>query len=290
MIKIGDKIDDRYRIISRIATGGMADVYEANDLILRRVVSMKIMKEELLNDPANVERFKNEAEAVASLVHPNIVRVYGRGVVDGRPYMSNEYIKGQTLRDKLNFAISLPLSQACDVMLQLASGLSFIHKHGYVHRDIKPDNLFYMPDGTIKISDFGIACKIGEKQDGDAIQGTVYYCAPEVLMGEPSSPSNDIYSMGVVFYEILTGSVPFDGETLSDVAMKQMKKRFPEPSKTVPTLPPSIDKIVINATRKRVEERYPTVDKMREEILAAMSDKDGFKERKGLLSKIFGFK
>ena len=290
MIKIGDKIDDRYRIISRIATGGMADVYEANDLILRRVVSLKIMKEELLNDPVNLERFKKETEAAASLVHPNIVRVYGRGVVEGRPYMSNEYVKGQTLRDKLNFSISLSLPQACDVMLQLTSGLAFIHKRGFVHRDIKPDNLFYLPDGTIKISDFGIACKIGDKQEGDAIQGTVYYCAPEVLMGDPASPSNDIYSMGVLFYEILVGKVPFDGESLNDVAMKQMKKRFPEPSKSLPTLPPSIDKIIIDATRKRVNERYQTADKMREDILLAMADKDGFKERKGLLSKIFGFK
>ena len=290
MIKIGDKIDDRYRIISRIATGGMADVYEANDLVLKRIVSLKVMKEELLRDPANLARFQKETEAAASLVHPNIVRVYGRGMIEGRPYMSNEYIKGQTVREKLNFAVTLSLSQTCDIMLQLASGLAFVHKNGLVHRDIKPDNLFCMPDGTIKISDFGISCKIGEKQDGDAIQGTVYYCAPEVLMGEPASPANDIYSMGVVFFELLTGKVPFEGDSLSDVAMKQMKKRFPEPSKILPTIPASIDKIIIDATRKRVSERYPTAEKMREEILKAMADKDGFKERKGLLSKIFGFK
>lgn len=290
MIKIGDKIDDRYRIISRIATGGMADVYEANDLVLRRIVSLKIMKEELLRDPANLARFYHETEAAASLVHPNIVRVYGRGEVEGRPYMSNEYIKGQTLRDKLNFSVALSLPQACDVMLQLASGLSFIHKHGIVHRDIKPDNLFYLPDGTVKISDFGIAAKVGEKQQGDAIQGTVYYCAPEVFLGEPVTPSIDIYAMGVVFFEILTGTVPFDGENPAEVAMKHMKKRFPEPSKVLPSIPPSIDRIIIEATRKRVNERYPTADKMREAILKAMADKEGFKERKGFLSKIFGFK
>ena len=131
---------------------------------------------------------------------------------------------------------------------------------------------------------------MGEKPDGVAIQGTVYYCAPEVLMGEPASPANDIYSMGVVFFELLTGKVPFEGDSLSDVAMKQMKKRFPEPSKILPTIPASIDKIIIDATRKRVSERYPTAEKTREEILKAMADKDGFKERKGLLSKIFGFK
>lgn len=290
MIKIGDKIDDRYRIISRIATGGMADVYEANDLVLRRIVSLKIMKEELSADEENRKRFYRETEAAASLIHPNIVRIYGRGEVEGRPYMSNEYIKGQTLRDKLNFSYNLSLSQACDVMLQLAAGLSFIHSHGLVHRDIKPDNIFYLPDGTLKISDFGISCKIGEKPKGDAIQGTVYYCAPEVLLGEPASPCNDIYSMGVLFYEILIGAVPFDGDTPQDVAIKHMKKRFPEPIKMMPTIPESINRIIIEATRKRASERYESAEAMREDILKAMADKDGFKEKKGLLSKIFGFK
>jgi len=290
MIKIGDKLDDRYRVISRIATGGMADIYEANDLILKRVVSLKIMKEALMRDPENVARFYRETEAAASLVHPNIVRVFGRGEIDGRPYMANEYIRGQTLRDKLKFMMSLPVSQACDIMVQVASGVSYIHRRGLVHRDLKPENLFFMPDGSIKISDFGISCKIGEKPKGDAIQGTVYYCAPEVLMGEPAEPANDIYSMGVLFFEILTGNVPFEGNSIEDVAMKQMKGRFPEPSKIVPTIPPSIDRIVIEATRKRVNERYPSVDKMREEIIKAMSDREGIKEKKGLLSKIFGFK
>ena len=290
MIRIGDKIDDRYRIISRIATGGMADIYEANDLVLRRVVSLKIMKESLVHNPENLARFYKETEVAASLVHPNIVRVYGRGEVEGRPYMANEYVRGQTLRDKLNFSISLPVSQACDIMLQLTAGMSYIHKKGLVHRDIKPENLFFMPDGSIKISDFGISAKIGEKQVGDAIQGTIYYCAPEVLMGEPANPSNDIYSMGVVFFEILTGNIPFDGTSLEDVALKVMKKRFPEPSKLVPTISPVMDQIVIDATRKRVAERFPSADKMREAILRAMSDRNNTEDRRGLLSKIFGFK
>lgn len=211
MIKIGDRIDGRYRIVSRIASGGMADVYEASDLIYRRIVSIKVMKEELLKDPVNLARFNNETAAAASLNHPNIVKVYGRGYVDGRPYMANEYIKGQTLRDKLNFSISLSLLDACGVMLQLTSGIDYIHRHGIIHRDIKPDNLFYLSDGSIKISDFGIAAPIGTRSGDDAIQGTIYYCAPEVLTGAPASIANDIYSMGVVFYECLTGQVPLTG-------------------------------------------------------------------------------
>ena len=157
MIKIGDKIGGRYRILSRIAMGGMADVYEANDLILKRVVSLKVMRESLLKDPENAERFRAETIAAASFNHPNIVRVYGMGEVDGRPYMANEYIKGQTLRDKLNFSLTLSLSEACEVMLQLTSGIDYIHKHGLVHRDIKPENILVPPEGPVRVADFGLA-------------------------------------------------------------------------------------------------------------------------------------
>ncbi len=290
MIKIGDKIDERYRIVSRIATGGMADVYEANDLISKRIVSLKVMKEELMADQENVTRFLNETASAASLNNPNVVRVYGRGTIEGRPYMANEFIRGQTLRDKLNFSGSLSLSETCEVMLQLTSGVDYIHRHGIVHRDLKPDNLFYMSDGTLKISDFGIAAPIGTTNEGDSIQGTIYYCAPEVITGAPVAIANDIYSMGVVFFELLTGQVPFDGQSVEEVAMKQMKKRFPEASKIVPSIPRSIDRIIIQACRKRVEERYLTAMEMHQAIVAAMSDTNNFKERKGLLRKIFGFK
>ena len=290
MIKIGDKIDDRYRIVSRIATGGMADVYEANDLISKRIVSLKVMKEELMSNQVNVSRFLNETASAASLNHPNVVRVYGRGTVEGRPYMANEFIRGQTLRDKLNFSGALDLFDACEVMLQLTSGVDYIHRHGIVHRDLKPDNLFYMSDGTLKISDFGIAAPIGTTSEGDSIQGTIYYCAPEMIMGAPVAISNDIYSMGVIFYEMLTGQLPFDGQTVEEVAMKQMRKRFPEASKIVPSTPRTIDKIIIQACRKRSEERFLTAVDMNQAIVKAMSDTENFKERKGLLRKLFGFK
>ena len=290
MIKIGDKIDDRYRIVSRIATGGMSDVYEANDLISKRIVSLKVMKEELMKDKENVNRFLNETASAASLNHPNVVRVYGRGTIEGRPYMANEFIRGQTLRDRLNFSGALPLYDTCEVMLQLTSGVDYIHRHGIVHRDLKPDNLFYMSDGTLKISDFGIASSIGTANDGDSIQGTIYYCAPEMIMGEPVAISNDIYSMGIIFFELLTGQLPFDGQNVEEVVMKHLKKRFPEPSKIVPSIPRSIDKIISIACRKRAAERYVTANDMNQAIVKAMSDTDTFKERKGLLRKLFGFK
>jgi serine/threonine protein kinase len=144
MIKIGDRVDNRYHITGRIAHGGMADVYEAMDTINHRTVSLKVMREDMMADPMNVKRFNRECIAAASLNNPNIVKVYGQGIIDGRPYMANEYIKGQTLRDKLNFSPVHNLSplESCEVMLQLTSGVQYIHEHGIIHRDIKPDNLF----------------------------------------------------------------------------------------------------------------------------------------------------
>ena len=281
MIKIGDVIEERYRITSRIATGGMADIYEATDRFSKRTVSLKVMKEELMADQVNVDRFRNEATLAASLNNVNVVRVFGYGTIEGRPYMANEYIRGQTIRDKLNFSGAMSLDEACDIMLQLTQGVDYIHRHGIVHRDLKPDNLFWMSDGTLKISDFGIAARIGTPNDGDSIQGTVYYCAPEVIDGGPAAVANDIYALGVIYYELLTGQVPFDGQNVEEVMIKHKRNRFPEASKTVPSVPRAVDKIIIDACRKRADERFATAYQMKQAISG---------ERKGLLQRIFGFK
>lgn len=292
MIEIGQKIDDRYRITSRIAHGGMADVFEAYDIVSRRSIAIKVMRVDMMDDPKNVERFKRECIAAASLNNPNIVKVYGQGVVDGRPYMANEYVDGRTLRDKLNVVSghNLPPLESCEVMLQLTSGVQYIHDHGLIHRDIKPDNLFYLPDGSVKIADFGISTPVGEKNNGDAVSGTVYYTAPEILMGAEAGVASDIYSMGIVFYEMLTGSIPFDGNTPEEVAIAQIKKHFPEPSKTFPNIPKTVDKIVVKACRKRPEERYLSSLQMHDAILEATKDEESFKERRGFFSRLFGFK
>ena len=292
MIEIGDKIDERYRITGRIAHGGMTDVYEAFDIVLRRIVALKVMREDMMKDPKNIERFNHECKIASSLNNPNIVKWEGQGIIDGRPYMANEYVEGRTLRDKLNIVSghNLPASEACEVMIQLASGIAYVHSRGVIHRDIKPDNLFYMSDGTVKISDFGISTSIGMKPSGDSIQGTIYYCAPEVLMGRPAEIANDIYSIGVVFFEMLTGHVPFDGKDPEEIAVKQVRNRFPEVSKFVPSVPVMIDRIIAQACRKRPEERYLTAEEFHDAILRAMNDKEQFKERKGLLQRLFGFK
>lgn len=292
MIEIGMKIDGRYRVTSRIAHGGMADVYEAFDILMHRVVALKIMREDVMDNPKNVERFEKECIACASLNSPLIVKVYGQGKVDGRPYMANEYVDGRTLRDKLNLSSThnlLPL-EALDVMLQLSEGVGYIHDHGLLHRDLKPDNLFYLPDGLIKIADFGISSRVGEKSEGDSVPGTVYYCAPEILMGKEAEVTSDIYSMGIIFFELLTGTVPFDGENAEEVALAQIKKHFPEPSKFIPSIPKTLDKIVIKACRKRPEERYQSAKEMHLALENAAKEKEKLVEKKSLISKIFGFK
>lgn len=292
MIEIGQKIDERYRVTSRIAHGGMADVYEAYDIVNRRTVALKVMRVDMMNNQANIGRFKRECIAAASLNNPNIVKVYGTGTVEGRPYMANEYVDGRTLRDKLNVVSGHNLAplEACEVMLQLTSGVAYIHEHGLLHRDIKPDNLFYLPDGSIKIADFGISTPLGEKSTGDAVSGTVYYTAPEILMGETPLIQSDIYSMGIVFYELLTGRIPFDGVNPEEVAIAQIKKHFPEPSKSLPSIPKAIDRIVVKACRKRPEERYGSAMEMHDAIALTMKDENSFKEKKGWISRLFGFK
>lgn len=292
MIRIGDKIDGRYHITSRIAHGGMADIYEAIDLVSRKTVALKIMREDMLDNKDNVSRFSKECFAAASLNNPHIVKVYDNGEIDGRPYMVNEYVKGQTLRDKLNFTSIHRLSprEACEVMEQLTSGIQYVHEHGIVHRDIKPDNLFYLPDGSIKIADFGISSSTDEKETGDAIAGTVYYTAPEILMGGQATPQSDIYSMGIVFFEILTGRVPFEGKSAQDVAVAHIKSHFPEPSRIQPGIPKALDRIIITACRKRQNERYKSAKEMHDDIVAALSNNEDFKEKKSFLARIFGFK
>ncbi|MDY6430143.1 MAG: serine/threonine-protein kinase [Bacilli bacterium] len=290
MIKLNDLIDGRFRIISRLGTGGMADVYEANDIISKKLVCLKVMKEELLNDKENLNRFKEESRNLALLNHPNIIKIYGVGEIENRPYMANEYVKGLTLREKLNYSISLSLNETLNIMMQLTQGIAFVHKHGLIHRDIKPDNLFLLSDGTLKIADFGISLLEGSAGSNQKIQGTIYYCAPEVLLGNPVSKLNDIYSMGVLFYELLTGEVPFNGKNKEEVAYKQVKKKFPDVSSVISNYPKELDKLIAKACKKDPAERYQSAMDFYNAIADFNEKKDNLIKKKGLVSRILGFK
>ena len=292
-IKIGSLVDGRYRINARIGHGGMAEVYEANDIINKRKVAIKMIREDVMKNPVNLRRFQNEATIASSLNHPNIVKVYNHGTIEGRPYIANEYVRGQTMKDMLDFRSAIPGREAGSYMLQLTSALFYAHQHGIIHRDIKPQNIYVMPDGTIKLGDFGIAQAEGV-DDGltkaSEIVGSVHYLAPEISQGKPASVQSDIYSAGVTFYELLTGHVPFDKDTPVNVAVAHVKEKFPPVRKYLPTCPKEIEKIISYATRKRLNDRYKTADEFYEDLLELTKQPDLLKEKKPLLSRIFGFK
>ena len=292
-IKIGALVDGRYRIEARIGHGGMAEVYEATDIINKRRVAIKMIREDVMKNPINLRRFQNEATIASSLNHPNIVKVYNHGTIEGRPYIANEYVRGQSMKDMLDFRTSIPIAEAVSYMLQLTSALYYAHQHNIIHRDIKPQNIYVMPDGTIKLGDFGIAQAEGVDDDltkTSEIVGSVHYLAPEISQGKPASIQSDIYAAGVTFYELLTGHVPFDKDTPVNVAVAHIKERFPPVKKYVPNCPKEIEKIIANATRKRLSDRYKGADEFYEDLLEVTRHPEILKEKKPLLARIFGFK
>lgn len=291
-LKIGSLIDNRYRVTARIGHGGMAEVYEGNDIIGKKTVAIKLIRKDVMDNPVNLIRFKNEATIAASLNHPNIVKVYNHGTVDGVPYIANEFIKGQNLKQVLDFRSSVPVEEAVDYMIQLAAALDYAHQHGIVHRDVKPDNLYVMGDGTIKLGDFGIAQTDATSQitsKDSEIVGSVHYLAPEITSGKPATGQSDIYSAGVTFFELITGHVPYIKNSAIDIAVAHVKEKFPSPKKYLPNCPKEIERIIFKCVKKNPKERYATAKELHDDLVALKGEK-GLKEKKGFFRRLFGFK
>ncbi len=283
MIKIGDIIDNRYHVLEHLGTGGMANVFEAKDLIASKVVAIKILKDELKDDKANVEAFKIEANAAASMSHPNIVEIYNIGSYLGLPYIVIEYLENQTLLDKIEYFTKFTVKEGSQIMFQLLEAISYTHNHNILHRDIKPQNIFYMPNGTIKLGDFGIAVKDGETDPNSNILGSVYYLAPEVYQGKPYSIASDIYAAGVTFFHILTGRTPFEGST-EEIAKAHIKKDFPKPSSFNSLIPKEIDEVILKAVKKNPNLRYKNAKEFQDAILNALN---GVKVKRSFFDRIF---
>ncbi len=281
MITKGQKINDRYEIIKSIGEGGMANVYLAKDIILDRNVAIKILRGDLAGDEKFVRRFQREALSASSLSHPNIVEMYDVGEDNGTYYIVMEYVSGMTLKQLIKKRGSLSLSEAIDIMLQITDGIKAAHDSYIIHRDLKPQNILIQDNGEIKITDFGIAMALNSTQltQTNSVMGSVHYLPPEQASGKGATIKSDIYSMGILFYELLTGKLPFKGDNAVEIALKHMKNDIPSVRAENPNIPQSVENIILKATAKNPKNRYETASKMHDDLLTCLNE-DRLNEKK----------
>src|SRR5918994_429426 len=272
MTVIGTLISERYRLEEKIGSGGMSSVYRAFDPMLERWVAIKLMHRDISNDPDQLERFRREARAVAQLNHPHVVTVIDAGEDDGAPYIVFEYVEGETLKDRIRRLGRLPVAEAVAYAIEIARALECAHAHLLVHRDVKPQNVLIDPDGRAKVTDFGIARSL-EAQGLTAtgrVLGTTDYVSPEQALGEAIDARSDIYSLGVLLYEMLTGEVPFHAETQVGVAMKHVNEPLPNVQSRRPEVSAALAAVGETATAKDPEQRYLTMAAMLRDLEAAL--------------------
>jgi eukaryotic-like serine/threonine-protein kinase len=265
-------VSGRYRVLRKLGGGGMADVYLCEDLTLGRRVALKVLLQRFLSDPTFVERFRREAKAAAGLNHPNLVSIYDWGEVDGTYFIVMEYVEGETLKELVRRQGRLSGNEAVRISLQLLAAIEFAHREGIVHRDIKPQNVMLDTNGNVKVMDFGIA-RAGDSgmTEAGSILGTAQYLAPEQARGLPVDERSDLYSVGIVLYEMLTGTVPFKGDSAVTVALKHVNEMAPEPAQLVPGMPYSLNQIVMKAIAKDPDLRYQSADQFSRDLHAAVS-------------------
>jgi serine/threonine-protein kinase len=263
-------VNQRYRVERKLGAGGMADVYLCEDLTLGRRVALKVLSSRFVHDAQFVERFRREAKAAAGFNHPNLVAIYDWGEIGGTYFIVMEYVEGETLKQMIRRRGRLNGSEALDIALGLLAGVGYAHRHGVVHRDIKSQNILLDAAGTAKVTDFGIA-RAGDSgmTEAGSVLGTAQYLAPEQARGEIVDERSDLYSVGVVLYEMLTGAVPFSGDTAVTVAMKHVNERPPEPAELVPGMPYTLNQIVLKALAKDPMLRYQTAEEFARDLRAA---------------------
>ena len=274
MIMKGQKISDRYQIIKSIGEGGMANVYLAYDTILDRNVAVKVLRGDLASDEKFVRRFQREALAASSLYNENIVEVYDVGEDNGQYYIVMEYIDGKHLKNLLKKRGKLTIPETVDIMMQIASGLSVAHDQYLIHRDIKPQNIMILENGLVKITDFGIAMAMNSTQltQTNSVMGSVHYLPPEQASGKGASLQSDIYSMGILMYELLTGKLPYHGDNAVEIALKHLKEPLPSIREQLPSIPQSVENIIIKATAKNPKNRYADAKEMYEDLKTCLLD------------------
>lgn len=278
---IGKRLNGRYKILRAIGGGGMANVFLAHDMILDRDVAVKILRLDYVNANDLMKRFQREAQSATSLTHPNIVSMYDVGDEDENYYLVMEYVEGMTLKEYIQQHSPVSLDNAVKIMSQLTSAISHAHHNGIIHRDIKPQNILVDTNGDIKITDFGIAMALSATSitQTNSVMGTVHYLSPEQARGGVATKKSDIYSLGIVMFELITGRLPFEGESAVSIALKHLQSEIPPPSKWSPNLPQSVENVILKSTAKDAFYRYATADEMLEDLKSVL-DEDRYNEPK----------
>lgn len=275
MVKDGIVLGKRYEVLSKIGAGGMADVYKGKDTMLNRYVAIKVLKKEYREDENFVRKFHSEAQAAAGLLNPNIVNVYDVGEDRGLYYMVMELVEGITLKEYIEKKGKLSHKEVISIAIQMCNGIGAAHAAGIVHRDIKPQNVMISRDGKVKVTDFGIAKAVSSNTISSNAMGSVHYTSPEQARGGYSDAKSDIYSIGITLYEMVTGRVPFDGESTVEVAMKHLQQEITPPSEYAPDIPYSLEQIILKCTQKNSERRYASTADLTRDLKRSMMDPDG---------------
>ena len=274
MIKLGMLIGDRYEILEKIGTGGMSDVYKSKDHKLNRFVAIKVLKQEFSENKNFVSKFRVEAQAAAGLMHPNIVNVYDVGEEDDIHYIVMELVEGITLKKYIEKKSRLSTKEAISIAIQVAMGIEAAHNNHIIHRDIKPQNIIISKEGKVKVTDFGIAKAATSNTITSNVMGSVHYTSPEQARGGFSDEKSDIYSMGITFFEMVTGRVPFNGDTTVAIAIKHIQDPMPSPREFVPEIPVSVEKIILKCTQKSPDRRYQTMGEMIRDLKRSLINPD----------------